>query len=258
LRNFFNQRTTEEGTHKAAPSSAHSTQVSPDRSSTRGRPLWATVIGVSVIVVVLVVLSLMLLGVGRRLPGSPLPSLGSTLPSLATMLVTVVLPILVVTTAAGVLVSRLMPRIPGLRKVMLTVHVTSSVGWFGATAALFALGFTEWISQDGEIVRATIIGMAVTAWFVAVPLSFISLFTGLVSSLGTAWGLLRYDWVLLKLLIAASTAVIWLLYAMELSPIANAVLTWRGSLLVWRNASPMFHALGALLLLGLASVLSLY
>jgi hypothetical protein len=174
------------------------------------------------------------------------------------MLVTVVLPILLITTAAGMLVSRLISRIPGLRKVIRTVHVTSSVGWFGATAALFALGFIEWISQDGEIVRAAIIGMSMTAWYVAIPLSLASLFTGLVSSLDTPWGLLRHYWVLLKLLITVSIAIIWLLYAMELSPIANGVLVWRGSLLVWRNPSPMLHAVGALLLLGLATVLSMY
>src|SRR5262249_36774793 len=46
-------------------------------------------------------------------------------------------------------------------------------------------------------------------WYVIVPLAVASLLTGVISSLGTTWGLFRHYWVLLKLLITAlATAVL--------------------------------------------------
>src|SRR6266704_3905016 len=89
---------------------------------------------------------------------------------------------------------------PGLRKVTLTAHITSSIGWFGAVAAFLALALAGMTSQDRELVRAAYLAMELTTWFVIVPLAFVSGLTGVVSSLGTRWGLFRYYWVLLKLL----------------------------------------------------------
>jgi hypothetical protein len=43
--------------------------------------------------------------------------------------------------------------------------------------------------------------MELTSWVVLVPLSLGSLATGLICSLGSAWGLFRHYWVLFKLLI---------------------------------------------------------
>ena len=60
---------------------------------------------------------------------------------------------------------------PRLRKLLLTAHVTVSVGWL-------------------------LIG-----WFVIVPASLASLLTGLVQSLGTEWGLFRHYWVSAKFLL---------------------------------------------------------
>jgi len=88
---------------------------------------------------------------------------------------------------------------PGLRKFALTAHVTSSIGWFGGVAAFLALAVAGLTSQDRELVRAAYLAMDVTTWFVIVPLALVSLLSGVVSSLGTKWGLFRYYWVLFKL-----------------------------------------------------------
>ena len=88
---------------------------------------------------------------------------------------------------------------PGLRKFALTAHVTSSIGWFGAVAAFLALAVAGLTSQDAQLVRAAYLAMDVTTWFVIVPLALVSLLSGVVSSLGTKWGLIRYYWVLFKL-----------------------------------------------------------
>src|ERR1700732_523613 len=43
---------------------------------------------------------------------------------------------------------------PYLRKLMLTAHVTSSIGWLGAVASFLALARAGLTSQDAQIVRA--------------------------------------------------------------------------------------------------------
>jgi hypothetical protein len=105
---------------------------------------------------------------------------------------------------------------PGLRKAALTAHVTSSIGWFGAVAAFLALAVAGMTSQDRELVRAAYLVMGLTTWFVIVPLAFASLLTGVVSSLITRWGLFRYYWVLMKLVI---TVVITLILLVHTQPI---------------------------------------
>jgi hypothetical protein len=98
----------------------------------------------------------------------------------------------------------------GLRTLTLTAHVTSSIGWFGAVAAFQALAITGMTSLSAQLVRAAYLAMHVTTWFVIVPLAFISLLSGIVASLGTRWGLFRYYWVLLKLLLTSfSILILW-------------------------------------------------
>src|SRR5258708_24210019 len=92
---------------------------------------------------------------------------------------------------------------PNLRKFALTAHVTSSVGLLGCIAAFLALAVAGLISQEAQIVRAAYLAMDLIARFVIVPLAFASLLTGLIQSLGTAWGLFRHYWVLVKLLLTA-------------------------------------------------------
>ncbi len=99
---------------------------------------------------------------------------------------------------------------PGLRKVALTVHVTTSVGWFGAVVAFLALALAGMASQDAPMVRAAYLVMGAITWGVIVPLALASLVTGVVSSLFTRWGLFRYYWVLLKLVITMLATLILL------------------------------------------------
>jgi len=54
--------------------------------------------------------------------------------------------------------------------------------------------------------------MELTGWFVIVPLSLAALLTGLVQSLGTEWGLFRYYWILVKLVLTLGAVTILLLH----------------------------------------------
>ena len=110
---------------------------------------------------------------------------------------------------------------PGLRKFALTAHVTSSIGWFGAVAAFLALAIVGLTSQDRELVRAAYLAMELTTRFVIVPFAFVSGLTGVVSSLFTRWGLFRYYWVLVKLVITILATLILLVHTQPIDLLAS-------------------------------------
>src|SRR5687767_15456012 len=98
---------------------------------------------------------------------------------------------------------------PGLRKLVLTLHLTSSLGWIGALIAYLALGLSSVTTLEPDRVRSAWFAMELTGWSVIVPLALASLFTGILISLGTPWGLFRHYWVVLSLaLTAVSTLVL--------------------------------------------------
>lgn len=110
---------------------------------------------------------------------------------------------------------------PAMRKFVLTAHITSSVGWLGAVAAFLALSIAGLTSPDTQRVRAAYLAMDMTGWLVIVPLSFVSLVTGLINSLGSDWGLFRHYWVIFKLLIAIVATGLLLLHMQPTSYVAN-------------------------------------
>jgi hypothetical protein len=113
-----------------------------------------------------------------------------------------------------------MPMTPRVRKLALTTHVTSSVGWLGAVAAFLALAIAGLNSQDAQMVRAAYLAMHMTTWFVIVPLSFAALLTGLVQSLGTSWGLFRHYWVVAKLALTVLATIILLVHTQPIGRVA--------------------------------------
>lgn len=97
---------------------------------------------------------------------------------------------------------------PGLRKFMLTAHVTFAVGWLGAVAGFLVLAIAGLTSEDAQMVRSSYLAMELIARFVIVPLSFAPLLTGPILSLGTPWGLFRHYWILAKLLITILSTIV--------------------------------------------------
>jgi hypothetical protein len=87
----------------------------------------------------------------------------------------------------------------GLRKLILAVHLTVSVGWIGAVMAYLALVAAAMSIQDSEFLRSAWRMMELTGWNVIVPLALAALLTGLILALGTRWGLFRHYWVLISL-----------------------------------------------------------
>lgn len=111
---------------------------------------------------------------------------------------------------------------PRLRKLALTAHLASSVGWLGAVAVFLALAVAGLTSQDTQIVRAVYLANELTTWWVIVPLAFASLLTGLVMSLGTKWGLFRHYWVLISLLLTILAVFGLLVHTQPISFVADA------------------------------------
>ena len=110
---------------------------------------------------------------------------------------------------------------PRLRKLALTAHVTSSVGWLGAVAGFLALAIAGLTSRDDQTVRSVYLMLDLIAWYVIIPLCLASVFTGLVSSLSTTWGLFRHYWVLLKILITVPSSLMLLVHMQPISYIAG-------------------------------------
>lgn len=101
---------------------------------------------------------------------------------------------------------------PTLRKLNLTAHVTSSVGWLGAVVGFLALSIAGLASQDAEIVRGAYVAMNLIGQAVILPLSLAALLTGLVQSLGTHWGLFRHYWVVVKFALTIGATILLLLH----------------------------------------------
>lgn len=150
---------------------------------------------------------------------------------------------------------------PAIRKFVLTAHITCSVGWLGAVAGFLALSVVGLTSQNARTVRAAYLAMESTGWFILVPLSFASLLTGLIQALGTAWGLFRHYWVVAKLMMNVLATIVLLMYMQTLSALgglaADATLS-DAEILALRDPSPVLHAGGALILLLVATTLSVY
>jgi hypothetical protein len=146
---------------------------------------------------------------------------------------------------------------PALRKFVLTVHLTSSLGWIGAVIAYLALGVSAVTSRDAQTVRAAWIAMELTGWSVIVPLALAALLSGLVMSLGTPWGLFRHYWVLISLVLTIFATVVLLLHMPTVSALADVAREADGAH-PGGLGGDLFHAGGGLLVLPVVTVLNVY
>jgi hypothetical protein len=145
---------------------------------------------------------------------------------------------------------------PHFRKIALTAHITSSVGWFGAVAGWLALAVAALTSQNAQLDRAADLAMELTAWCVIVPLAFAALLTGIFQSMGTSWGLLRHYWVVVKLLLTAFATGVLLLKMEQIGRVASGIIT--GVDLRQARIELVGHAVGGLLVLLVITTLSVF
>lgn len=149
---------------------------------------------------------------------------------------------------------------PSFRRLALTVHVVSSVGWLGALAVFMAHAAAGVMSADEQTVRAVYVVMGLTAWVVILPLSVASLISGLVQALGTAWGLFRHYWVIVKLVLTVIATAVLLLKLGPIAAIADAAAqaTFGSGDLMGSRTSLLVHSVGGLAILLAAATLAIY
>lgn len=110
---------------------------------------------------------------------------------------------------------------PSLRRLTLTLHILSAVGWLGAVVAFLTLTVAGLAGQDGATLRAVYLGADVSVRFAVVPLGLASLATGMVQALATPWGLFRHYWVVFKLVLAVPALLVLLQYTQTVAYFAQ-------------------------------------
>jgi hypothetical protein len=147
-----------------------------------------------------------------------------------------------------------------LRKLALTSHVTSSVGWLGAVAAYLALAVAGLAGQDSEMACAAYRAMDAIGWGVIVPCSLAALLSGVIQSLGTEWGLLRHYWIVAKLALTVAATGVLLMHIPTVSRMARIALatTLSSGDFKMLRIQLVVHAVGGLLVLLTTTALSVY
>ncbi|WP_119727538.1 hypothetical protein [Thermomonospora amylolytica] len=101
--------------------------------------------------------------------------------------------------------TRLTPR---ARKALLLTHVLASVALVGEVWALVVLNLTATLTGDPGLAEYAYRLQTPLVFAGGIPLSMISLASGITLGLGTHWGVLRHVWVAVKLLLLVATILV--------------------------------------------------
>ncbi len=89
---------------------------------------------------------------------------------------------------------------------MLTAHILTSVGWFGAAIVVLALVFWAGTTSDPTVANS-IYRVLANLPRLSIPLGIAAAATGGVLSVGTSWGLFKNWWVVAKIVITIAVVV---------------------------------------------------
>ena len=148
---------------------------------------------------------------------------------------------------------------PLWRKILLTTHIITSVGFMGSVGSFLALAVVG-VTADDVTARGIYLALPIITTFTILPLAIASLAFGIVQSLGTSWGLFVHYWIVIKL--ALTIAAIWvlLLQVENIDTLARAAA--RGgelpAALLTTRVSMLIHSAGGLAVLTVATVLSVF
>jgi hypothetical protein len=144
------------------------------------------------------------------------------------------------------------------RKFVLLLHVLTSVGFVGAVAGFLALAITGAVSGNGVIIRAVYIACGLMTWDVIVPLAWASAVIGIVQSLGTPWGLVRYYWVVVKLVLSIIAVVVLMIQTENIGMVAQMALAGQFEGQAGPRSGMILHATGGMAVLVVVTILSIY
>jgi uncharacterized membrane protein len=104
-----------------------------------------------------------------------------------------------------------------VRQIWMILHVACSVGWLGVLVACLSLTLTALGSDDPVRVAALESATATLTGALFLPVTLLVLVTGVVLGLGTKWGLVKFYWVLGKLVAALVVFAVATLMAPDLA-----------------------------------------
>jgi hypothetical protein len=132
------------------------------------------------------------------------------------------------------------------------------VGFIGAVGAFLALAVVGATAADPMVMRAVYAGMRVVTWATVLPLAAASLVIGIIQSLGTPWGLFRYYWVIIKLVLTVIACAVLALQTGTIDALASAAQHGNITQLGVSRAGMILHSVGGLVVLMVAAALSVY
>ena len=149
-----------------------------------------------------------------------------------------------------------MPFTTAQRNTLLSLHVSSSIGWFGALLVFGVHAVAALTSADAVVVRGAAVAMQGAAWYVILPLALMSLFSGIVQAIGGSWGIARHYWIVIKLVLTVVATAVLLA---KLSPIdALAAMAYPDADSYRLRTSLLVHAAGGLVILAIATILAIF
>ena len=95
-----------------------------------------------------------------------------------------------------------------LRKCVLVLHAVSGIGWIGVDIALFLLLFNARTTSNAAEAISGYTAVSLIVPIVVPPLCLGVLGTGLLLGWGSPWGLVRYWWVFVKLLLSLGMTIL--------------------------------------------------
>ncbi len=93
------------------------------------------------------------------------------------------------------------------RKLILTLHVGTSVGWLGAAIAMTVLLVTALLTQNPDLRHSAFTFMHIYDLAIMIPLGYLALLSGVLLSARTNWGLLKHWWIVTKLVLTVAVLV---------------------------------------------------
>ena len=100
------------------------------------------------------------------------------------------------------------PMSPSVRRAVLMLHIIASVGLLGDSAGFLAVAVRAAATDDPALAASSYELLQMFSVVFGIPLSMLSLATGLALGFGTKWGVLRHRWVTAKLLVILSVILV--------------------------------------------------
>ena len=90
---------------------------------------------------------------------------------------------------------------PHVRRALLTLHIVAGVGLLGDVGAVLAVNIRAATTADADLAAASYELLTMFTVLFGIPLSLLALTSGVLLGLASKWGVLRYGWVIAKLVL---------------------------------------------------------